>query len=159
MSNQTELTITGNLTDDPTLRYTKSDTAVSNFTVAATPRVFNSKENEWEDGDTLFLRCTAWGPLAEHAAASLTKGSRVIAVGTLGPNNWEDDEGETHYSIELTVSDLAPSLRWATAEVEKDVPEKKASVKKTSRSKTSSAKSSRTTRSRTAKKQSDEPPF
>lgn len=132
MSNQTELTIVGNLTDDPTLRYTKSDIAVSNFTVASTPRIYDANKKEWVDGETLFLRATAWNDLAEHAAASLAKGNRVIVIGTLGPNNWEDDEGETHYSIELTVTDLGPSLRWHTAEVTKAVKEEEEKpVKKT----------------------------
>jgi len=117
MSNETVITVVGNLTADPELRYTQSGHAVANFTVASTPRMFDRQANEWKDGDALFLRSTAWKELGEHVAASLTKGSRVIVQGRLKQRSYKDREGNDRTSIELEVDEIGPSLRYATAQV------------------------------------------
>lgn len=117
MSNETVVTVVGNVTADPELRYTQNGKAVANFTVASTPRTFDRQANEWKDGDALFLRSSAWGDLGEHVAASLTKGSRVIAQGRLRQRSYQTKEGEQRTSIELEVDEIGPSLRYATAQV------------------------------------------
>ena len=117
MANDTTLTITGNLTSEPELRFTQSGTAVANFTIASTPRSFDKNRNEWTDGDALFLRCTAWRELAEHVAESLPKGTRVIASGRLTQRSYTPDNGVKRTVVELTVDDIGPSLVWATAKV------------------------------------------
>ncbi|MFC7622458.1 single-stranded DNA-binding protein [Microlunatus sp. GCM10028923] len=119
MSNEPTITITGNLTGDPELRYTTGGQAYARFTIAATPRRYDRTTNQWTDGETMFLRSTAWRDLAEHAAATLAKGVRVIATGRLRQNTWTTPEGESRWSIDLDVDDLGPSLQWATAEVRK----------------------------------------
>lgn len=118
MAGETTLTIIGNLTRDPELRFTASGSACATFTVASTPRRYDSNLNEWKDGDALFLRCTAWRQLAEHAAESLTRGARVVVYGRLREHTWDKD-GETRSSMELDVEEVAPSLRYATAKVTK----------------------------------------
>jgi single-strand DNA-binding protein len=117
MAGETTITVIGNLTADPELRYTQNGLAVANMTIASTPRTFDRASNDWKDGEPLFLRCSAWRELAEHAAASLTKGARVIAVGTLKQTSYETKEGEKRTSLELTLDEIAPSLRYATAQV------------------------------------------
>ena len=117
MSNETIITVTGNLVADPELRFQPSGAAVASFTVASTPRTFDRQSNEWKDGDTLFLRCTAWRDLAEHIAESLTKGTRVIATGRLVQRNYETREGEKRSVIELAVEEVGPSLTFASAKV------------------------------------------
>ncbi len=117
MAGETTLTIVGNLTADPELRFTPSGHAVAEFTVASTPRSFDRQAGEWRDGDTVFLRCTAWRQLGEHAAESLAKGTRVIVTGRLRQRSFELTEGVTRTVTELDVDDLGPSLRHSTARV------------------------------------------
>lgn len=122
MANETGLTIIGNLTADAELRYTQNGLAVANFTVASTPRTFDRQANEWKDGDALFIRCSVWREMGEHVAGSLTKGSRVIVVGNLEQRSYESKAdaqgkggGEKRTSLELVVTEIGPSLRYATA--------------------------------------------
>ncbi len=115
--NETIITIVGNLTADPELRYTQSGAPVASFTIASTPRTFDRQANEWKDGEALFLRCSAWRELAENVAGSLTKGMRVVAQGRLQQRSYQDREGNSRSSIELTVEEVGPSLRYATASV------------------------------------------
>lgn len=117
MADETVITVVGNLTTDPELRYTQNGLAVANFTIASTPRTFDRTANDWKDGDALFLRASAWREFAEHIAGSLTKGSRVIATGRLRQRNYETKEGEKRTSIELEVDEIGPSLRYATTAV------------------------------------------
>lgn len=119
MAGETTITVIGNLTSDPELRYTKTGLAVANFTIASTPRVFDRATNEWKDGDALFLRASVWREFAEHVAGSLFKGSRVIVEGNLKQRAYETKEGEKRTSMELEVIDIGPSLRYATAAVTK----------------------------------------
>ena len=117
MAGETIITVVGNLTADPELRYTQSGLAVANFTIASTPRNFDRASNDWKDGEALFLRASCWREFAEHVAGSLTKGSRVIATGRLKQRSYETKEGEKRTSIELEVDEIGPSLRYATAQV------------------------------------------
>jgi single-strand DNA-binding protein len=117
MAGETIITVVGNLTADPELRYTQNGLAVANFTIASTPRTFDRASNEWKDGDALFLRASVWREFAEHVAGSLTKGSRVIATGRLKQRNYQDRDGNNRTSIELEVDEIGPSLRYATASV------------------------------------------
>ena len=119
MANDTTVTVVGNLTADPDLRFTPAGVALAKFTVASTPRVFDKASGEYRDGDPLFLTCTAWRELAEHAAESLRKGTRVVVVGRLRLSRWETDEGEKRSAYGLDVDELGPSLRFATANVRK----------------------------------------
>ena len=117
MANETVVTIVGNLTDTPELRYTQNGLPVANFTIASTPRNFDKAKNEYKDGDALFLRASVWREFAEHVAGSLTKGMRVIATGRLRQRSYQDKEGVQRTSIELEVDEIGPSLRYATAQV------------------------------------------
>jgi single-strand DNA-binding protein len=117
MAGETILTVVGNLTADPELRYTQNGLAVANFTIASTPRNFDRQANEWKDGEALFLRASVWREFAEHVAGSLFKGSRVIATGRLKMRAYETREGEKRTSTELEVDEIGPSLRYATATV------------------------------------------
>lgn len=117
MAGETVITVVGNITDDPELRFTPSGAAVANFTVASTPRTLNKQTNEWEDGEPLFLRCSIWRQAAENVAESLQKGARVIVQGRLKARTWETREGEKRTSFEIDVDEIGPSLRWATAKV------------------------------------------
>lgn len=117
MAGETIITVVGNLTADPELRYTQNGLAVANFTIASTPRTFDRQANEWKDGEALFLRASVWREFAEHVAGSLTKGSRVIASGRLKQRSYETKEGEKRTTIELEVDEIGPSLRYATASV------------------------------------------
>jgi len=117
MAGETVITVVGNLTADPELRYTQNGLAVANFTIASTPRNFDRASNDWKDGEALFLRASVWREFAEHVAGSLTKGSRVIATGRLKQRSYETKEGEKRTSIELEVDEIGPSLRYATAQV------------------------------------------
>lgn len=119
MAGDTILTLVGNLTNDPELRFTPSGAAVANFTVASTPRTFDRQSNEWKDGETLFLRCSVWRDAAENVAESLQRGSRVIVTGRLKSRSYETKEGEKRTVNELEVDELGPSLRYATAKVNK----------------------------------------
>ncbi len=117
MAGETIITVVGNLTSDPELRYTQNGLAVANFTIASTPRTFDRQSNEFKDGEALFLRASVWRDFAEHVAGSLTKGSRVVATGRLKQRSYETKEGEKRTSIELEVDEIGPSLRYATAQV------------------------------------------
>ena len=119
MANDTTITVIGNLTADPELRFTQSGVAVANFTIASTPRTFDKQRNEWVDGEALFLRSTIWRDAAENVAESLEKGSRVIAQGRLVQRSFTDREGNNRTSIELDVDEIGPGLRYATARVTK----------------------------------------
>ena len=119
MSNETTVTVIGNLTADPDLRFTPAGVAMAKFTVASTPRVFDRDANEYKDGDPLFLTCTAWRDLAEHVADSMHKGTRVVVVGRLRLSRWETDEGEKRSAYGLDVDEVGVSLRFATAKVTK----------------------------------------
>ncbi|NTW39250.1 MAG: single-stranded DNA-binding protein [Cellulomonadaceae bacterium] len=117
MAGDTVITVIGNLTGDPELRFTPSGAAVANFTVASTPRTFDRQSNEWKDGDTLFMRCSIWREAAENVAESLTKGTRVIASGRLVQRSYDTREGEKRTVVELQVDEIGPSLRYASAKV------------------------------------------
>src|SRR5579884_4436608 len=116
---ETVITIVGNLTDDPELRFTPSGAAVANFTIASTPRTFDKTTNEWKDGDALFLRASIWRQYAENVAETLIKGMRVIATGRLKQRSYEDREGVKRTVVELDVEEIGPALRFATAKVAK----------------------------------------
>ena len=117
MANETVITVVGNLTADPELRFTPNGAAVANFTIASTPRTFNRQTQQWEDGEPLFLRSSIWKEAAENVAATLPKGMRVIAQGRLKQRSFEDREGNKRTSYELDVDEIGPSLQWATAQV------------------------------------------
>lgn len=117
MSGETTITVVGNLTNDPELRFTPSGSAVANFTIASTPRTFDRASSEWKDGETLFLRAAVWREAAENVAESLTKGMRVIVSGRLKSRSYETKEGEKRTVIELEVDEIGPSLRYANAKV------------------------------------------
>src|SRR4051794_33645028 len=119
MAGETIITVIGNLTADPELRFTPSGAAVANFTLASTPRTFDKNSNEWKDGDALFLRCSVWREAAENVAESLTRGARVVVTGRLKQRSFETKEGEKRTVVELDVDEIGPSLRYATAKVSK----------------------------------------
>src|SRR3954466_3652522 len=119
MAGDTTITVVGNLTADPELRFTSSGAAVANFTVASTPRTFDRQSGEWKDGEALFLRCSIWRQAAENVAESLQKGARVIVQGRLKQRSFETREGEKRTVIELDVDEIGPSLKYATAKVNK----------------------------------------
>ena len=117
MAGETVITVVGNLTADPELRFTPSGAAVASFTVASTPRTFDRQTNEWKDGEALFLRCSIWRQAAENVAESLQRGMRVVVTGRLKQRSFETREGEKRTVIELDVDEVGPSLRYATAKV------------------------------------------
>ena len=117
MAGDTIITVVGNLTADPELRFTPSGAAVANFTVASTPRTFDRQSNEWKDGEALFMRCNVWRQAAENVAESLTRGARVVVTGRLKQRSFETREGEKRTVVELEVDEIGPSLRYATAKV------------------------------------------
>ena len=119
MAGETVITVVGNLTSDPELKFTPSGAAVANFTVASTPRTFDKQTNEWKDGDPLFIRCDAWRQMAENVAESLQKGQRVVVTGSLKVRNFERQDGSKGTSVEMNVDEVGPSLKWATAKVTK----------------------------------------
>jgi single-strand DNA-binding protein len=119
MAGDTIITIVGNITNDPELRFTPSGAAVANFTIASTPRTFDRQSNEWKDGETLFMRCSVWREAAENVAESLTRGTAVIAQGRLQSRSFETKEGEKRTVVEMQVDEIGPSLRRATAKVTK----------------------------------------
>ena len=119
MAGETPITVVGNLTADPELRFTPSGAAVANFTVASTPRTFDRQTNEWKDQETLFLNCSVWRQAAENAAESLTRGMRVIVQGRLKARSYETREGEKRTVFEIDVEEVGPSLKMATAKVQK----------------------------------------
>jgi single-strand DNA-binding protein len=119
MAGETVITIIGNLTSDPELRFTPSGAAVANFTVASTPRTFDRQANEWKDGETLFMRCSVWRDAAENVAESLQRGTRVIVSGRIRSRSYETKEGEKRTVVEMEADEVGPSLRYATAKVTK----------------------------------------
>ena len=119
MAGDTTITVVGNLTADPELRFTPSGAAVANFTVASTPRIYDRQSGDWKDGEALFLRCNIWREAAENVAESLTRGSRVIVTGRLKQRSFETREGEKRTVFEVEVEEIGPSLRYATAKVNK----------------------------------------
>lgn len=119
MSGETLITVVGNLTDEPELRFTPNGNAVAKFRIASTPRTFDRKSGEWRDGEPLFLQCVLWQQPAEHAAESLGRGQRVIVTGRLTQRSYETRDGEKRSVFELVVDEIGPSLRYATAKVTK----------------------------------------
>jgi single-strand DNA-binding protein len=120
MAGDTIITVVGNLTSDPELRFTPSGAAVANFTIASTPRSFDKQSGEWKDGEALFMRCNIWRQAAENVAETLTRGARVIASGRLKQRSYEDKtSGEKRTVVELEVEEVGPSLKYATAKVNK----------------------------------------
>jgi single-strand DNA-binding protein len=119
MAGETVITVVGNLTDDPELRFTPSGAAVAKFRVASTPRTLDRQSGEWKDGEPLFLQCNIWRDAAEHVAESLQRGSRVIVQGRLRQRSYETREGEKRTVYELEVDEIGPSLRYATAKVQR----------------------------------------
>src|SRR5919201_1295946 len=119
MAGETIVTVVGNLTADPELRFTPSGAAVASFTIASTPRTFDRNTNEWKDGEALFLRCSIWRQAAENVAESLQRGMRVVAQGRLQQRSFETREGEKRTVVEMQVDEIGPSLRYATAKVTK----------------------------------------
>ncbi|MDQ0735144.1 single-stranded DNA-binding protein [Arthrobacter agilis] len=117
MAGETVITVIGNLTADPELRFTPSSSAVANFTIASTPRTFDRQANDWKDGETLFLRASVWKDAAENVAESLTKGTRVVAQGRLKSHSYDTKEGEKRTFMELEVDEIGPSIRHASAKV------------------------------------------
>lgn len=119
MAGETVITIVGNLTADPELRTTSAGAQVASFTIASTPRSWNRSTNQFEDGQALFMRCSAWRDLATHCAQSLAKGMRVIAQGRLQQRSYQANDGSNRTVVELQVDEIGPSLRYATAQVQK----------------------------------------
>lgn len=119
MAGETVITIVGNLTADPELRTTSAGAQVASFTIASTPRSWNRNTNQFEDGQALFMRCSAWRDLATHCAQSLAKGMRVIAQGRLQQRSYQAQDGSNRTVVELQVDEIGPSLRYATAQVQK----------------------------------------
>jgi single-strand DNA-binding protein len=119
VAGETVITVIGNLTNDPELRFTPSGAAVASFTVASTPRMLDKATNEWKDGDALFLRCSVWRQAAENVAESLQRGARVVVTGRLKQRSFETKEGEKRTVVELDVDEVGPSLKYATAKVTK----------------------------------------
>ena len=118
MAGELNVTIVGNLADDPELRYTQGGVAVVSVRVGSTPRTFNRQTNAWEDGETVWVRCTAWREVAENVSQSLTKGSRVLVTGRLkAPSAYQSANGEARASLELEIEEIGPSLRYATASI------------------------------------------
>jgi len=119
MAGETTITVVGNLTDDPELRFTPSGAAVAKFRIASTPRTMDRQSGEWKDGEPLFLACNVWRDAAEHVAESLQRGARVIVQGRLRQRSYETREGEKRTVYELEVDEIGPSLRYATAKVQR----------------------------------------
>jgi single-strand DNA-binding protein len=119
MAGETVITVVGNLTDDPELRFTPSGAAVAKFRIASTPRTLDRQSGEWKDGEPLFLACNIWRDAAEHVAESLQRGTRVIVQGRLRQRSYETREGEKRTVYELEVDEIGPSLRYATAKVQR----------------------------------------
>lgn len=117
MAGDTQITVVGNLVDDPELRFTASGIAVASFRIASTPRAFDKQTNDWKDGESLFLSCQVWRQYAENVAESLTKGTRVVVVGRLKQRSYETNSGEKRTVYEIDVEDVGPALRNATAKV------------------------------------------
>ena len=122
MANEPIITVVGNLTADPELKYVSSGTAVASFTVASTPRTYNKTTNEWEDGEPMFIRCSVWRDYAENVTESLSKGVRVVVHGRLQVRSYQRNDGSQGTSIEMQVDEVGPSLRYSTAQVTRTAP-------------------------------------
>ncbi|MEU3491573.1 single-stranded DNA-binding protein [Streptomyces massasporeus] len=114
---ETPVTLVGNLTDEPELKFTESGTALAKFTIAVTPRTFDRTSNQWKDGTTAFYRCAAWRTLAEHVAESFQKGSRVVAAGRMRQHDWTNDQGEKRSMLAVEVDDIGASVRFTTVQI------------------------------------------
>ncbi|CAM5662284.1 single-stranded DNA-binding protein [Streptomyces purpurascens] len=114
---ETPVTLVGNLTDEPELKFTESGSALAKFTIAVTPRTFDRTSNQWKDGTTAFYRCAAWRTLAEHVAESFQKGSRVVAAGRMRQHDWTNDQGEKRSMLAVEVDDIGASVRFATVQI------------------------------------------
>ncbi|MGK5627305.1 single-stranded DNA-binding protein [Streptomyces sp. URMC 123] len=114
---ETPITLVGNLTGDPELKFTDSGAPLAKFTIAVTPRAFDRTTNQWKDGTTAFYRCTAWRTLAEHVADSLTKGSRVVAAGRMRQHDWTTPEGENRSMLAVEIDDIGASVRFTTVQI------------------------------------------
>ncbi len=125
MAGDTIITVVGNLTADPELRFTPSGAAVANFTVASTPRIFDRQSGEWKDGEALFLRCNIWREAAENVAESLTRGSRVIVTGRLKQRSFETREGEKRTVVEVEVDEIGPSLKLRHRQGQQGLPRRR----------------------------------
>ena len=125
MAGDTTITVVGNLTADPELRFTPSGAAVANFTVASTPRIYDRQSGEWKDGEALFLRCNIWREAAENVAESLTRGSRVIVQGRLKQRSFETREGEKRTVVEVEVDEIGPSLAVCDRQGEQGEPQRR----------------------------------
>ncbi|MFD5234376.1 single-stranded DNA-binding protein [Streptomyces qaidamensis] len=115
---ETPITLVGNLTDDPELKFTDSGTALAKFTIAVTPRTFDRTTSQWKDGTTAFYRCAAWRTLAEHIAESFGKGSRVVAAGRMRQHDWTNDQGEKRSMLAVEVDDIGASVRFTTVQID-----------------------------------------
>ena len=158
MAGETIITVVGNLVDDPELRFTPSGAAVAKFRVASTPRVMDRETNQWKDGEGLFLTCVTWRQMAENVAETLTRGARVIVQGRLKQRNYETREGEKRTVYELDVEEVGPSLKYATAKVQKLSRGSNGSNGR-SGSDTDDPWATDTPGSRTSTNTSEEPPF
>jgi single-strand DNA-binding protein len=159
MANETTLTLIGNLTGDPEVRFLPSGAAMAKFTVASTPRTFDKTSNEWRDGEAMFLNCTAWRQLAENVAESLIKGARVMVTGRLRQHHWDTPEGEKRSMFQLDVEEIGPSLKFATAKVTKAARSNGGGSNGAVPTDDQWASASRTAPSGTAGGFGDEPPF
>lgn len=117
MANESHVTIVGNITDDPELRFTSSGNAIATLTVATTPRIYDSQKNEWRDGDASFMRCNIWREQGENVAESLQRGNRVVVTGRLKQSNWETKEGEKRSRIEIDVDEIGASMKFASVTI------------------------------------------
>lgn len=134
MSNEPTITVVGNITADPEIRIMPNGETVGNFTIANTPRRFDKDSNDWVNGDTMFLRTTVWGSVAENCAETLTKGMRVVATGTLRCENWVDNDGNNRVNWEMTADAVGPDMRFAYAQVTRNEPKGSGTVKASRRS-------------------------
>ncbi len=159
MANEPITTVTGNLTADPELRFTATGRPVASFTIANTPRYPDKATGQWTDAETWFVRCSAWGDIAENVAASLTRGSAVVATGRLAARTWETREGDKRATVELTVDDIGPSLRRAVAKVTKATRERAATDPGPSTNGTAAAVDTRQWETAPAGDPADKPPF
>ncbi|MCQ4212370.1 single-stranded DNA-binding protein [Streptomyces longispororuber] len=147
---ETPITVIGNLTADPELKFTEGGAALAKFTIAATPRVFDRESSQWKDGTATFFRCAAWRQLAEHAADSLTKGARVVAHGRIRQHDWQTDQGENRSMLVLEIDEIGASVRFTTVTINAKRPTKSAPPAGDNPWDTGAA---------AGKSESDEPPF
>ncbi|MFF8645021.1 single-stranded DNA-binding protein [Streptomyces sp. NPDC015345] len=147
---ETPITVIGNLTADPELKFTDNGAALAKFTIAATPRVFDRDANQWKDGQATFFRCAAWRQLAEHAADSLTKGSRVVAHGRIRQHDWKTDTGENRSMLVMEVDEIGASVRFTTVTI---------NARRPAQSAPTAGDDAWNTAAAVVKQEGDEPPF